>query len=351
MKKNLKRTKMVLLSVLVLAALSVFFVSSVFAVEANADSTFDTTVEVRTTQEVEIMHSSLGAQMRLLQLEREISKNIFQGERIIAHIDANTTVDTSSLVEYVDALKVLRAEVKTTRESLLDSTLTASESAAAFVVLKKESVSLTTQFRTELAVILSDEERAQLRSRVVVESKESVRSLHDDVKRVRNSLMEQRLAEVRTRVSASASTRIAEVNVSSKDELRIAFDTLSEEDRRRVAFTVEEAKQRREVVRADVAARADVANRFRLELDEKLRVAHQKRLDMRVSIAGGTDSRESRDVSPLRSDRSRDDQTERTTQTQTTRNTTADSRTAVSINTTGSTIDARTTTSVGVSRS
>jgi hypothetical protein len=84
-----------------------------YALADDADDTQQDEIEINeeTQKEIEIMSDHLGAQIRLLQLEKAITKNIAKGNEVIAALkeaDINTTILEAILAE----LELVKEEVQ-----------------------------------------------------------------------------------------------------------------------------------------------------------------------------------------------------------------------------------------------
>jgi hypothetical protein len=85
-----------------------------------------------------------GAEVRLLQLEKSIERNIVAGNAIISAIEesSNITVDTSNLTSIIAKLSDLKTKV-----SGIDTSSVNEETVKQFVELKAEAIDLTFQFK------------------------------------------------------------------------------------------------------------------------------------------------------------------------------------------------------------
>jgi hypothetical protein len=93
--------------------------------------------------QVGIMGTSHGAEVRLLQLQKSIERNIIYGENIIEWIDGvNSSYDTSAMESLVDELKEIKDEVVSVNLSQ-DS----DELVRQFVDLKGDAINVTAEFR------------------------------------------------------------------------------------------------------------------------------------------------------------------------------------------------------------
>jgi hypothetical protein len=283
--------------VLAISVVAVVLFSMVFAF-ANEHN--ESEEQRRTAAEVEVMHTSKGAQMRLLQLEYQIAKNAEQGESLITQIKTNQNtsmnVSTEVILELegiVESLKTLRVEVRQVRGELLNETKSASDAAAEFVILKRKSVSLTSEFRIAVATQFTEEERAQLRASLRNDDSQIRRQLASEIKQVREEIVKDRLAEVKTRLSNEAKVRLEKANLSSRADVAAAVQAMEPQERKRISEVVAEDEKRREIVRVDAEKRSSVATeRLRL-LDQKLELVRKERIeqgrfesDLRVKMDG-----------------------------------------------------------------
>jgi len=111
-----------------------------------------------TEEELEIMNNSLGAEIRLLQLEKAILKNLIKGERAVEVLKA-MQFNTSVLESILDEMKLLLEEVNETDPDSNDSV-------HVFVDLKSKARNLTKQFRETIKKLLDDEKIKELKERI-----------------------------------------------------------------------------------------------------------------------------------------------------------------------------------------
>ncbi|MCK5261170.1 MAG: hypothetical protein KAJ44_03240 [Thermoplasmatales archaeon] len=111
-----------------------------------------------TEEEIEIMNNSLGAEIRLLQLEKAILKNLIKGERAIEVLKA-MEFNTSDLESILAEMRLLLEEINGTDPGSNDSV-------RVFVELKIEARNLTKQFRETVKELLDDEKIKELKERI-----------------------------------------------------------------------------------------------------------------------------------------------------------------------------------------
>lgn len=111
-----------------------------------------------TEEEIEIMNNTLGAEIRLLQLEKAITKNLLKGERAVAVLKA-MEYNTTELDAILEEMRLLLEEVQAANAS-------ANDSVQQFVDLKSDAKKLTTEFRETIKELLSDEKIKELKERI-----------------------------------------------------------------------------------------------------------------------------------------------------------------------------------------
>lgn len=110
--------------------------------------------------EVEDMQTQLGAEVRFLQLEASIERNILHGEEVISKVD-NLGKDASGLEAKLLDLNALLVQVQET-----DLTQEPAELAEEFLVLKELAVELSTSFRDEARSLLDVTVRTELKNQL-----------------------------------------------------------------------------------------------------------------------------------------------------------------------------------------
>jgi hypothetical protein len=111
-----------------------------------------------TTKQIEIMNNSLGSDIRFLQLEKAIIKNLLKGEmavEVLKGLDYNTT----DLEAILSEMKDLLDEVKAVNSS-------SNNSIQLFVEFKHEAINLTKQFRETIKDLLDGEKLKHIRERI-----------------------------------------------------------------------------------------------------------------------------------------------------------------------------------------
>jgi len=139
------------------------------------DNQTEDPVDNETEEEIEKMNYSFGAEIRLLQLEKAITKNLLKGEMAVSVLQGlgyNTT-----------DLEAILAEMHLVLDEVQAADPQANNSVEVFVDLKNDSKNLTTQFRTAIRALLDGVKYKEI--------KEQIRNITSDElqnysKRVRN---------------------------------------------------------------------------------------------------------------------------------------------------------------------
>lgn len=131
-----------------------------FAVADDAEDTEQDDVEIdeETQDEIEIMPYPHGAQIRLLQLEKAITKNIARGTEIIAalqELDVNTT-----------DLEAILAELELVKEEVQAADPNATDAVQVFIDLKADAIELSKEFRDTVRELVDEITLEALRERI-----------------------------------------------------------------------------------------------------------------------------------------------------------------------------------------
>ena len=146
-------------------------------VDDETDLEDEEPIDYETKEELEIMNNSFGAEIRLLQLEKALAKNILKGEmtvEVLVSLEYNTT-DLQAILE----------EMKLVLEEVQSADPESNESVEIFVDLKSDAKNLTTQFREKLKELLSDVKYKEIKEMVKENASEE---LENYSKQIRNRI-------------------------------------------------------------------------------------------------------------------------------------------------------------------
>ena len=142
----------------------------------------DAEVSPEDVEEVSEMQTPLGAEIRLLQLEKAINRNIIAGNEIIASIiEDNESADVSDLEDIIVEMESLLTEVQ-------DMTFEgdARELAHSYVEIKSRARALTKSFRESSKDYLDDENLEPVRERVRNKYQEKMQDYDEKISQKRN---------------------------------------------------------------------------------------------------------------------------------------------------------------------
>ena len=130
-------------------------------------------VDEATKKEMKIANSPFGAEVRLLQLEKVISRSILQGNEAIEALK-KAGKDTTSLQATLTELEDLRTEVQNADPKAEDAVVI-------FVDLKQDAKDLVNEFRTKVKSLVSADEVKELRQKIKAKIKEADASALQDI--------------------------------------------------------------------------------------------------------------------------------------------------------------------------
>ena len=157
-----------MLNILIVLILLSSMLPLAFADESGNTSN-DIEIDAETQQQTEIMNCSVGAEIRLLQLEKAITKNIIKGNEtvsVLKDLDYNTT-----------ELEAILAELEFLLWNVQEADPNATDAVQVFVDLKSDAKELTEEFRDTLKAMLDDETLEGLRERIRLMTCEQVQNL------------------------------------------------------------------------------------------------------------------------------------------------------------------------------
>jgi len=163
----MKKLCTILILLMMLISISSIAIADDEAGEDNQEEQDQGNLDSETEVEIEVMSNPLGAEIRLLQLQKALLKNILKGEMVVDVLE-DLGFDNDNITELRDILTKMK-ELNDTIDDLLDEgmeELSSNESAQIFVENKTLAKNLTKQFREKLIETLNEMELNQLRQRI-----------------------------------------------------------------------------------------------------------------------------------------------------------------------------------------
>ena len=147
-----------MMNILVVLILIGSILPIVYADDSNNNPN-DEYIDKEIQQQTEIMNNNkLGAEIRLLQLEKAIIKNIEKGEQLL------TILNDSE--ENITDLQVILAEFYLLKQEVQTANPNATDAVSIFVDLKHDAVNLTKDFRETLRTVVNSSTLGQLQQRI-----------------------------------------------------------------------------------------------------------------------------------------------------------------------------------------
>lgn len=228
--------KLMAVAVMALLLLSV----TAYAQEA---ATAEEPVDETTAKEVKAVMEPKGAEVRLLQLEESIQRNMLFGEKILEKIEADySSYDTTGLESLLDELSLLKDEVAAT-----DPEGEASEVAKAFVDLKNDAREIAAEFRTLVHEAISETEAENLKAQIGGEVSAQMEQVRE---RVRNAIRNHNEQVVQNKLSQMSKTnsqlvekvKNGEVTADQvKTQLRDMIQQMTQEEKNKAVAAMKNA--------------------------------------------------------------------------------------------------------------
>ena len=151
---NTKIISIMALSIILLMTMPAVFADDVNATEINLDE--------NTISEIQIMNTSTGAEVRLLQLEKSITRNALVGAKVIEVIQSNhPEFDLTDAEAKLTDLEILLDDVKNYNIELNAETLVED-----FVAMKKEAITIAQDFKSITGQVLTAQDKQEIHDAV-----------------------------------------------------------------------------------------------------------------------------------------------------------------------------------------
>ena len=163
----MKKLWTILILLMMLISISSIAIADDEAGEDNPEEQDQENLDSETEVEIEVMSNPLGAEIRLLQLQKALLKNILKAEMVIEVLE-DLGFDEPNITDLRDILTQMK-ELNDTIGDLLDEgleELSSNESAQIFVENKTQAKNLTKLFREKLTETLNEMELDQLRDAI-----------------------------------------------------------------------------------------------------------------------------------------------------------------------------------------
>lgn len=155
-----------ILALLLVVALMPFAFAEEMAATTSATASGDMAVNEDTQNEIQaIAYGVHGAKIRLLELEKSITRNILVGNHVVSEIEAseNLTANQSTTLESMKATLAEMTALKTQVQGINPENQSA-EIAQQFVQLKEDAITLSKEFRDNARLLFTANEKANMQA-------------------------------------------------------------------------------------------------------------------------------------------------------------------------------------------
>ena len=232
--------------------------------------------------EVDDLRTPLGAEVRLLQLERSITRNIESGNEIIAYLtEQDVSANFTKLESIITELELLLEDVQA-----MDPEGDAKELALEFVEIKRQAIELSKEFRTEAVQYLSEEDAEQLRERIQERIQETLGDLDDTILEKRRQFNAERVGDIFGRLGINDTAvieRIRDGNLTLgevRSHIVNAAKNMTGQQRAEAAQRINEERAKLNVFRE--AAAEKVKNEIQQRVQERLE-ENRERVQERIN--------------------------------------------------------------------
>ncbi|MEM4397525.1 MAG: hypothetical protein QW757_02785 [Candidatus Woesearchaeota archaeon] len=226
---------------------------------------------------VEIMNTPHGAIIRLLQLQKNIIRNILHGEQILKALDNKNITYDKRMDEILTELKSINTEISKKIENINTSNdETNQELVIEFVDLKSKAINLTKEFKNNLKN-LSDEEKETLRQELKKKSFEEVEKIENKVRNAIKELNKKRTMYLFNKTNINLEDlkkEIEEKNLTSKEiknMIKERFKKLNITEKKNIVDLFNREREKIEI-------RKQIALNTRLRLDKNENVDKVKEI-------------------------------------------------------------------------
>jgi hypothetical protein len=203
-----------------------------------------TKVDGNTLKEISIMDTMHGAEVRLLQLEKSLQRNVLVGRATIEvltknHSDNNGLISMAETI--VDELDSVISEVKA-----MELNVDKNELVTQFVAYKKEGISLTKSFRDTVRPILTAADKIEIKETIKDLDKNELNEYNERIRQVGREFSAEKVEALLKLMDTENPELIAKINAGTATPaeittaLRDAYRALTPEQKRLFSSIVKE---------------------------------------------------------------------------------------------------------------
>ena len=264
-KKNIAR----IIGILLIATL----IAAPIAMAQTSDDNSSETLDTNTIKEVKFMNVPLGAEVRLLQLEKHLLINQQNGQVVINIVQKNhPDANTSGMEADVNQLGELASEIQGLNYN--DTNMSAQK----YVEIKSEGIKLVQDFRKLSQPLLDANDRREIKAEIAAMDKNSTNAIDAQIQGLANHFNAEKISALLGIMNASNPDLIAKINAGTATQaeiqaaLKAAFNALTPEQKLAVEQLLKENVLRRVTGEKNILDKAKENLKQRIQERENERV-------------------------------------------------------------------------------
>jgi len=204
-------------------------------------------VDANTANEIKAMNTIYGAEVRLLQLEKSITRNVLVGAKVVEIIETNhPETDVTEAQNLLNQLEVVLDDVKNFDLNQDKNTLVTN-----FVAMKKEATDIAQQFREITAPMLTEEDKQQAKDSIKEMDKVELNNINQAIREAIRSANANRVEWLLSTMGVSNPQLVQSITDGNatkeqvKEAVKGAFNDLNAEEKKIAGAKVKEQVTKR----------------------------------------------------------------------------------------------------------
>ncbi len=216
-------------------------------------------IDSNTLQEVKIFTTPHGAEVRMIQLEKSITRNILIGSKTIQVIKQNyQDTNTIDMETILNELEALLEEVKNYNTENKDANTLATD----FVAIKKSAINLTQEFRLITNTILNTNDLTQIREEIKNIENNELKNMNNAIRNVirkHNAQRTQTMLQIMGVENQNLIQAIFDGNITREEvklEIRQNFQDLNAQEKIQTNAKIKETINKRIISEKEIVGQA-----------------------------------------------------------------------------------------------
>ena len=250
-------------------------------------------LDEETIRQTTVMDKPAGAEMRLMQLESSMERNVIMGQKALETVlEKNPEADKTELKSVVAELETIKEEIEEKLQSGVVQEKNQSELVEDFLTFKEEGKNLTNEFRKKMHEYLDEEERQQVREEARQRASEELEEKRENIKkRIREHNAEQ-VEHVLNNFGVENETlvqqvRAGEINTGQAiSQVARKYRGLGEDEKHNAKLQIksERAQRNANAQRAVEKGNQGLENRMNQRANERLEEVREKLQEVRERV-------------------------------------------------------------------